>query len=248
MLAGPRVGTFDRFWAPVLGSPMPVLICTGSSEFYDLSQRLLDTLEASPNDDSATLSIERSDLQRVGTRFVSLNDALALARVVGLLQKYDKTYQVRENRTASFADLRSSPVVLIGLFSNAWTLRLASDFRFAPAVDAMLRRVYIQDRQHPGQTDWHLKEPWPALAVARDFGLVSRVHDLATGNIVVIAAGITPYGTTAAIDLLTTPQLVEQALHQAPRDWADRNLQIVVETRVAQGTAGPPRVLATHFW
>jgi len=65
---------------------------------------------------------------------------------------------------------------------------------------------------------------------------------------VVIGAGITPFGTTAAAEFLTSPQHLDDVLRHGPPDWATRNIQIVLETRVIDGAAGPPHVLATHVW
>jgi hypothetical protein len=177
-----------------------------------------------------------------------VNDAVSIARYAALLQQRGTPYHVREIQATSFADLRAAPTVLIGMFSNAWTLELGSQFRFSPEADAATKSIVIRDRQRPAYRDWAVEDPWPALKISRDFALVSRVRDNATGNLVVIAAGITPYGTTAAAEFLTTPHHLEQALRSAPPDWPDRNLQIVLETRVIGGAAGPPSVKATHFW
>jgi hypothetical protein len=242
--------SFERFWAPLIESRVPVLVCIGSNQVYDLSARLIAAIDAAPrNADAGTpLAVQRDELRRVGTPFVSLSDALALARLASFLQEHHTPYQVRENHAASFADLRASPSLLIGMFSNAWTLELGSDFRFLPTVDATRGQVLIRDRQHPNQNEWSVAHPWPALNVTRDYALVSRVRDPVTGNFVMIGAGITPYGTTAAVELLTSPQYLQQALHDAPPDWPNRNLQIVLETRVLHAMAGPPHVLAAHFW
>jgi hypothetical protein len=165
-----------------------------------------------------------------------------------LFQERGTPYHVRENRSTSFADLRTSPTVLVGMFSNAWTLQLGAEFRFVPERGGPGGRIVIRDRQHPERDEWQVTAPWPKLAMTRDYALVSRVFDRATGTLVVIGAGITPYGTTAAAEFLTSAQHLDAALRQAPRDWPTRNLQIVLETRVIDGAAAPPHVLATHVW
>jgi hypothetical protein len=38
------------------------------------------------------------------------------------------------------------------------------------------------------------------------------------------------------------------ALRAAPRDWARKNVQVVVQIKVADGTPSPPHILAAHFW
>jgi hypothetical protein len=65
---------------------------------------------------------------------------------------------------------------------------------------------------------------------------------------VVVAAGITHYGTAGAGEFLSDPEYFAEALSQLPRDWPRKNLQIVLRVPVVQGASGHPRVLATHSW
>jgi hypothetical protein len=38
------------------------------------------------------------------------------------------------------------------------------------------------------------------------------------------------------------------ALKSAPAHWEKRNVQFVLKTRLFGGTAGPPQVIAAHYW
>jgi hypothetical protein len=299
--------TFDRFWGPLIQSRVPVLLCTGSIDVYELPGELKRAADRAAYASAAAASaaaaiatapatattagasaaiattpvtaaaasasaviattpataaaaprapagppalflVDPREVMRVGAGFVSVADAVALVRFASLFQERGTPYHVRENRSTSFADLRTSPTVLVGMFSNAWTLQLGADFRFVPERSDSGERIVIRDRQHPERADWQVTAPWPKLAIARDYALVSRVFDRATGTMVVSSAGITPYGTTAAAEFLTSPQHLEAALRHAPPDWPNKNLQIVLETRVIDGAAAPPHVLATHVW
>jgi hypothetical protein len=247
--------TFDRFWGPLIQSKVPVLLCTGSIDVYDVPDSLKRAADRAATASAAPVAappalfaVDPRDVRRVGAGFVSVADAVAIVRFASLFQERGTPYHVRENRSTSFADLRTSPTVLVGMFSNAWTLQLGADFRFVPERNDAGDRFVIRDRQHPESDDWQVTNPWPALAIARDYALVSRVFDRATGTMVVSGAGITPYGTTAAAEFLTSPHYLEAALRHLPADWPTRNLQIVLETRVIDGAAAPPHVLATHLW
>ena len=63
-----------------------------------------------------------------------------------------------------------------------------------------------------------------------------------------IVAGITPYGTVAAAELLTSKPRLESALRALPADWQSKSLQMVIETQILDGDAGPPRVVASRVW
>jgi hypothetical protein len=61
-------------------------------------------------------------------------------------------------------------------------------------------------------------------------------------------AGITQYGTEAASDLVTNPDLLAEALRTAPPDWEKKNLQFVLHVKVISGAPTSPRVVASYFW
>ncbi len=56
--------------------------------------------------------------------------------------------------------------------------------------------------------------------VARGFdNTVSRAFDPQTGAMLVLVSGCTQYGTDAAAELVTNPELLAEALRSAPKDW-----------------------------
>ena len=240
--------TFDRFWGPLWQAQGPVLVCAGGLDMYELPwdlKRAAEAAASSPHQ-PAPFQISPRDVQRIGARYVAIADAVAIARIAALFQERRRPYLIREHHATSFADLRASPAVLIGMFSNSWNLQLGSGFRFVPTIEDDGRLVSIIDRQAPDKS-WRLARPWPSLKVTHDYALISRVIDQATGTLVISAGGITPFGTSAAGEFLTSPELTDRAL-RGVRDWDKRSLQIVLETQVIDGAAGAPRVLATHVW
>jgi hypothetical protein len=239
---------FSRFWGPFLAAPVPVLLCPGGLEMYDLPQQVKDAAVAAATStgDVPVLAISPRDVQRVGARYVAIGDVVAIARIASIFQERHRPYQIREQHATSFADLRASPAVLIGMFSNAWYLQLGSGFRFVPSIEGDGHHVSIMDRQTP-EKSWRLARPWPALALTKDYALISRVVDPATGTLVLSVGGITPFGTTAAGEFVTSAAHLESAL-AGVADWSTRSLQIVLEAQVIDGAAGVPRVVATHVW
>jgi hypothetical protein len=81
----------------------------------------------------------------------------------------------------------------------------------------------------------------PAL---QDFALISRIRNSETGHVVVVVGGLYTYGTQAAGEFLTDPQLMQAIAKTTQLDTARQNLQIVLGTTVTDDTPGPPRVLA----
>ena len=84
--------------------------------------------------------------------------------------------------------------------------------------------------------------------LTEDYALISRLLDPTTDRMVVVAAGLRGYGTTAAGEFLTTPEYLGLITKGAPENWERKNLQVIIATKVINGNSGPPRVVATYFW
>ena len=95
---------------------------------------------------------------------------------------------------------------------------------------------------------WSHSVDTPYGNLAQDYAIVSRVVDPTTGKFVVTASGLAKFGTEAAGEFLTNPVYMEEILKTAPRDWDRENMEIVISTNVVGRSAGPPHIVATHFW
>ena len=84
--------------------------------------------------------------------------------------------------------------------------------------------------------------------MVNDFGLVTRLIDSKTGQFTVTIAGTAAAGTEAAAELVSNAAYSHEFLRDAPADWEKKNMEIVIETTVTDTVAGPPHVIATHFW
>jgi hypothetical protein len=243
----------DRFWAPVLESSSTVLFCIGQRAFLASAQEPFQ----SPNPDiplvsktraDSTAPITLSDLYYMGSQNVALHDVRTLGRLAGLLHTKGKSYRILGQSSTSFADLRDGPVILVGAFNNDWTMRLtgSSPMRFSFEREGTVS--WIRDRQNPTHRDHPVNFDTPYLNLTEDFAVISRVLDPTTDRMVVIAAGLTGYGTIAAGEFLTDPGYMETAAKQAPENWDHKNMQLIIATKVINGNSGPPRVVDRYFW
>jgi hypothetical protein len=160
-----------------------------------------------------------------------------------MLNKMHRQYQVRIGTEVSFSDLRSSPTILVGYSYTRWK-DLSREMRYF--IDADRRPLMILDNGKP--TPWAIPNLTPDKHTNEDYAIVSRVFQPDTRTLLVEIAGITQYGTTAAAELVTSRDLMRDALGSAPSAWQKKNLQLVVHTRVIAGVAASPIVVATYFW
>ncbi len=248
LFPGWRRTDLDRMWEPVLKSPGTVLICVGQPVAYNLKSAQAQDAIQGVGGASVHRPIHEDDLLILWDRYVALGDALCLVHLTSLFERYGRAYRIRGERSTTFADLRDTPAVLIAAFDNPWTLRIAGQLRFTFLKDSEHETDMVHDRDHPENTEWRVTGAWPDWEIPNDYAIVSRVLDTTTDRPVVIAAGITQYGTMAAGEFLSNPEYFADAARHFPRDWQKKNLQIVLRVPVVNHMSGRPRVLITHAW
>ena len=231
----------DLFWKPVLDSPGAVLIAVGDVP------KGPPTSSGSPQDPAESVPL----VQKTSSSSIPLADAITLARVTGQLRLHGKVVNIRRENASSFSDLREGPVVLIGAFNNEWSLRLTRQRRYTLALDPERHLIYIRDAKNPQDRKWSWatdQSPNNQGSVGgpllEDYALISRIWNSETGHAMVFIGGLYIYGTEAAGEFLSDPQRMQAIAGTALLKDPHRNVQIVLGTKVTDGTAGPPKVLA----
>lgn len=240
----------DLFWAPAVESSKPVLLYCGQPVVYflsrevhekyrDRSQRGAYVLNLDPD-----VSVRGRDIVPVTDQFVGIGNAHTAARLSAMLAVRKKPVEIRYANDISFSDLRSSPAVLIGAFSNFWTMEMTDKLRIVFEQKQGTRRI----RDRSGNKTYELPNLEPDGKTPEDYAIVTRLLDSASGQMLISAAGITQYGTRAAGEFLTDASKLEQAMGTAPRDWHRKSVQVLLQTTIYKGTPGPPRVIVLHVW
>jgi hypothetical protein len=247
----------NQFWSPVLATSGPVLICLAKPAVYLPSPELLQRYSKSPGEFNTELQrltqpppfqpqdkLVWGDLVEYRDYGVAAGDVYAAVRLSALLGRMGKESQVRIGTHYSFADLRNSPAIVVGAFNNRWTMQMTSNlhFTFVEEDDKPMIR-----EQGPTGRAWHPKYG-PHGEVTEDFGVVTRLLNSTTGQFVVSTAGILSQGTQAAAEFVSSSAFLEEALRTAQSDWANKNLQFVVQTTVTDSVPGPPQVIAIYMW
>jgi hypothetical protein len=245
--------TMDQFWAPAFDSSEPALLYCGQPVVYFLSRQVHDayrgSVPAEKQRGSYTVqlapdaSLKGSDVIPVTDQFVGIGNAHTAALLSSMFARKNKQVEIRYGNDVSFSDLRNAPSVLIGAFSNLWTLEMTGELRFVFEQDKGERRI----RDRAENKTWQVAVA-PDGKTPEDYAVVSRLIDSASGQLLITAAGITQYGTRAAGEFLTDPVRLQQALAKAPADWHKKNLQVLLHAAVYKGTPAQPRVLAIHAW
>jgi hypothetical protein len=244
----------DVFWQPLLEAKKPVLIYSGSNAVYMLKSEFLDRYRSTHQLDalekngqefvvpvSPDTKISVADLMPFKNEFVTLGDLSANVGVAALLALHKKSFEMRSGEDVAFSDLHESPSLLVGAFNNRWTMELTGDLPFSFGSGLTIRDRMDKNRSWTPTTSQD-------GGVILDYAIVTRIPHSKSDQPLVAIAGITQFGTRAAADFITSPQLLNDFLTSAPKDWKSKRMQVVLQTKVVNNIPTAPAVVATRYW
>lgn len=208
----------DLFWKPVFATRTPLLIAI------------------------PVLKTEAGEI----TDRVGMGAAAAVNEAAEYFVNVRYPYRLRFGSDLTFAQLREQPSLLLGGFSSAWTTRMTSTLRYALVRNDDGRPGgYVRDSQTGTIFGPILTKNGYA---SEDYAIVCRLFDAASGQITLIAAGITTFGTESAARFFFRPALFEQLIKSQAKDWQKKSFQAVIKINVIETTPSAPSLVATHFW
>ena len=245
---------FSAFWRPVFTFGGRLLIVLANPIVYHPSAhaRALDEVRnprgENPYDQPLNVPpelLDGSDFVPVLDRYAGIGDCTALFRFGGLLEHHARNASVRLASKVDFADLRDSVAILIGAYTNHWSMELSRDLplHFAMCGD----KPCISERAGK-KRQWALSQLAATGISSEDYILISRLPNSNTGGFVLIGAGITHSGTDEAGRILTDAAALTPILKSLPKGWSDRNLQVVLYSKVVDTVPAPPRVVSFQVW
>jgi len=81
-----------------------------------------------------------------------------------------------------------------------------------------------------------------------DYAIVARYFDPLIEQQVIISAGLGENGTVSASEFITSERFLEDMNKLAPAGWQNGNVELVLQSAVIDGQAGPPHIVASQFW
>jgi hypothetical protein len=247
----------DLFWGPLSATQQPVLICVPSPVTYAVSSDLFpkspaahtgiyDSImkrNATPLQLDPDTSIKWKEFTPLVDFYVNKDDAYVAEELTAFFARERRPSQVRFGRDYTYEDLRNSPAILIGAYNNPWIDRVMSDLPIGFQESGEV--LWIEDRTKPGQV-W--KSSLEGRLGTKDFALVARLMNSKTGQFLLIVSGVGMVGTKAAGRFISHEQDLEAILRAVPRGWERKNLEVVLETDIVDGSPSPPRAVAIKVW
>jgi hypothetical protein len=249
--SGSQTESFRTFWGPWISSPKPVIIAMGSNAVYQLSDEVTDSyakehhLEPHGKEFFVPIdpdgSIRGRDLRPAYNTFVALGDVAAVSNIVAALTRQKQPFQERFPDDISFAELRTSPSLLVGGFNNPMNIELTKDLRFVFRV-----RNEIDDQQNPSHR-WQLHASEDSHDT-EDYAIINRLVQKPGNAPILSAAGMGQYGTEAAAEFICSPASISGLVGRLPKNWQTRNLQIVLHVKVVDFKPTTTEIVGLHTW
>jgi hypothetical protein len=252
-IAHPAATEFSAFWQPAFDAKSPLLLALAHPLVYHPSSRAT-RLNEERNGPAATPlqrpikvppeMLDGSDYVPVFDQYVGFGDMVAAMKLWALFSQRSHMIRMKMADKLDFADMRDSPAVVLGAYSNWWTMELSQKLRF--------RFAFCGDK--PCMVDSTSKKEWTLTAKnddgrsPEDYLLICRLPRAETGGFVVVGAGMTQYGTEEVGRILADPEALIPVLKQLPPGWKARNMELVLHSKVVGESSTPPEMIASHLW
>jgi hypothetical protein len=229
--------SLDLLWKPFVDQRIPILVSLPSPTVLEWS-----SAGAAP---PPTDTVPVSELRSLNNYYVGVGAAFGAARFAEQLALRGQAFDVKFGTDVAFADLGRAPAILLGGFTSAWGLEMTRTLRFR--FEQLPASLDILDGDHP-DTRWRTPRWKNSADVSEGYALVSRLLHSETGRPLLIAAGVHPNDTQAAVEFLTEERYFDAFAKQAPPEWSSRNFQVVLHNNVHGHSPGSPVVVAYHVW
>jgi hypothetical protein len=234
----------DQFWQPLFDSSNPILIVPAYVPVYAPTSETPIYVPGSTHLASPPSPTPASNgpFTLLNDQYVGGGDLVAAFQLSSMLMQRHHPVNLRMSEGVSLDDLRNTPTVLIGYSSTQWS-DVTNKFRFF-VDDSMFGMV----RDDGKPTDWYPHHETLQHHTDEDYAVISRAFDPETHSMLILVSGCLQYGTEGAARLITSSEQLSAALHDAPKGWQNKNLQLVIHFDVVANSPASSKVVASYYW
>jgi hypothetical protein len=246
--------SFDSFWQPAFEEKRPLIIAIASPIVYHPSWRA-DRLDIERNGflnppvqrpiNLPADALNGSDFVPALNQYVGFGDAEAALQISFLLTEHHGRSRVRLASKIEFNDLRDTGTVLIGAYTNRWTMDLTKNMRYRfgyyPDGKPCIEKANVG-------CQWTLTTKADDGRSAEDYILLCRLPHSPTNGFTVVCAGLNVYGTEEAGRIVSDPESLTPILRAMPKSWWNHNLQIVLHVAVIGDAPAQSELVSVYSW
>ncbi|MGC2661153.1 MAG: hypothetical protein WA324_24630, partial [Bryobacteraceae bacterium] len=245
---------FDVFWQPAFRKNTPLIIAIAHPIVYQPSlraQKLDGDRNGRPNPpiqrpiNVSPDLLNGADFVPSLNQYVGFGDAEAALRISSMFAQHHAAARVRLASRMDFNDLRGSGTVLIGAYTNRWTMDLTANmrYRFEYGVEG---KPCIAEAS--AGCRWTLTTKADDGRSAEDYLLLCRLPYSATNGFIVVCAGLNVYGTEEAGRIISDPDSLTHFLRALPKSWPNHNLEMVLHVAVVGDAPAQSELVSVYSW
>ncbi len=253
-VAGLWSGVFESGVKVIVSYSNPSFLRTGHGQVFVLYQGPLSAPPGTQIDASSLdPSVDRQFLAKREPLFFSdgwtgTGEAMAINRLTVLSTEFGSALSVLPSHALALDDMRGANVIFLG---SPWGNGALAEIGFssAPFYTDNQGSIHLRDPRPPELSRYRNVTDSRTKEISATYALFSVLPGIGAGRRLVSSAGLSTYGTWAAVDLLTTPTGVAQ-LSRALNGGASRPLpqyfQAVVRTDIIKGMTANPSIVAAR--
>ena len=212
------VAAYRLFWGQLYDRKQPTLVVAADSNFallQDMSRQNLGLQDYIDRSYVQSAGSAHPDAARLiaGRQYTSLADINVVARILQIHPSFAQWTQVRFARHAEIRDFKTRNVILLGSSrGNPWAELFERQLNFLARYDPADGRVYFENvAPRPGEPSRFVR----AETGIEDFATVALLRNLGDSGWVLILSGLSSFGTEAAGEAVSRPDLCWQLLRTA---------------------------------
>lgn len=225
----------DRFWGPFIKS-----------------QNAIPVIVAMPSHGDAWLngiSSKNMGMFLTTQENYQLPDLSAANAINAFLARRKQTGAIGIAQTTSLAEMHRTPAIVLGSASmNPWAARLGEGLRYQSRTEDGGPIHCIVDTQNPGDRRWSVDLRQSYQNVNDEYVLITRARNTMTGQWWLGISSTMALGALGAQQMLMDPIALEGLYSQLPSSWEQKNLQVVIDFKVVDGSLGASRIVAIYVW
>ncbi len=228
----------DPLWNKFAGHKQPILIALPSPSVAEI----FDSHPIDP--DHSTGHGDVSGLKVLTGYYTGTGAGWAAARFAEQLALHHQQFILRFGKDVSYSDVEQYSTILLGGFTPLGMQMTSSlRYRLIPEID----KNEIVDSRGTGR-EWSIPSYQTPPESREGYTLISILHNPVSGYPLMIVAGLQPADTQAGAEFLTNNEYFRAFMQVAPKDWEEKNCQIVLHNHIYGNSPGKPIITAWYVW
>jgi hypothetical protein len=230
----------DQMWRPWLAKDRPVLMSIVTPTLLKVNPLHQDKWLPLDGDKA----IPAADLVVLKDSYVGTGGAMGAARFAEQLTSHQQKFDLKFGSNVNFSDLKNSPSILIGV--SVLTQQLTRGARYQ--LEMVPEGIRIVDSRQKERVWARPRRNYASPPRLDGYSLITRLVHSDSGRPLLVVVGMDSHNTEAAVEFLTKSDSFRQFADSAPRDWASKNLQIVLHNSIYGNSAGSNAIVASEVW